>query len=56
MIVIWSLVEGFANLILAGQFARRLDLKPEALADQLILAMIRPYFLGPRTGSAAPAN
>ncbi|MCP4303782.1 MAG: hypothetical protein GY788_02670 [bacterium] len=56
MIVIWSLVERFANLILAGQFAKRLDRKPEAVADQLIPAMIRPYFLGPRTERAAPAN
>lgn len=41
---IWSLVDGFANLILAKRFA----LPREATADQMIPAMIRQYFLGPQ--------
>ena len=52
---IWSIVQGFSDLLLAGQFEVHAGGETQPLVDRLVPAIIRQYFAG-SSPAAAPAK
>ncbi|WP_421725801.1 TetR/AcrR family transcriptional regulator [Bauldia sp.] len=52
VIGMWSLVHGLAELLLTTQLANRFDATGKEIADRLVPATIRQFFLGPEASAS----